>query len=376
MERIKILSIVSYSILPYYSGGQKSIAQFNEFLGEQCDLTLVTTSNTDSILVKNYKLLAWMKDSPLKFFQVSLIIRLKKLIKAEQIQFIMLEHPYMGWLGLILRFLCRVPLIIHTHNVEYLRFKSIGKFWWPILMWYEKWILKSADKVFCISEEDRLYFVEQFGVQQNRSTVITFGIPQNGIPKDKSVAANTVRQMHQIAQDTTIILFNGSLQYLPNSQAVQDIVSEINPRLLAVKNLNYIIVICGMGLPARFNDLKAYNDKRILYAGLVPDIELYFKAADIFINPVLSGGGIKTKLVEALGYNTTVVSTETGANGCDKHVSGQKLITVKDFDWEAFTSALVAIIGHPAETPSEFYERYYWGSITKKALLNLPKPFA
>ena len=371
MERTKILSIVSYLILPYHSGGQKSIAQFNEFLGEQCDLTVISTVNNDTSLAQNYTMLGWMHSGLSKFFQFSLIFRLKKLIETQKIQYIMLEHPYFGWLGWVLRLLCNTKLVIHTHNVEYMRFKSLGKIWWPILMWYERWILRSADAVFCISEDDRQFFIKHFGLETNKTTVITFGIPEGTIPADKKTSANRVRQLHQIAADTTIILFNGSLQYYPNAQAVQDIIEHINPRLLAIETLNYIIIICGKGLPAHFDDLTAYKDKHVLYTGLVPNIELYFKAADIFINPVLSGGGIKTKLVEALGYNTTVISTENGAIGCDKPASGPKLVTVKDHDWNGFSEAIINNIGKSVETPASFYDIYYWGSITKKALAHI-----
>jgi hypothetical protein len=63
------------------------------------------------------------------------------------------------------------------------------------------------------------------------------------------------------------------------------------------------------------NELKNYADQNIIYAGFVDDISIYFKGADVFINPVSYGGGIKTKLVEALGYNLNAVSTSNGAIG-------------------------------------------------------------
>ena len=45
--------------------------------------------------------------------------------------------------------------IIHTHNIEYQRFKSNGKWWWPLLEVYERNCFKKADIIFCISPEDR-----------------------------------------------------------------------------------------------------------------------------------------------------------------------------------------------------------------------------
>lgn len=365
-----VLSIVSYNILPYFSGGQKSIAQFNEFLGEQCNLTVVSTSSNNHLLAKSYTMLPWMKSNPLKFIQVSLFFRLSALIKEKGIQYFILEHPYMGWLGWLIKWKCKIKLIVHTHNLEFLRFKSVGKKWWPILKWYETWVLNMADQVFCISEEDKAYMVNNLKVPAAKCSVITFGLPFSSIPDDKIACAYKVRTLHNIHPNDKLILFNGLLNYHPNTNAVNDIINYINP-LLIKSLLNYKILICGKGLPEAFNDLKDFKDKNIIYTGLVGDIELYFKAADLFINPVLSGGGIKTKLVEALGYNTTVVSAETGAIGCDKNACGSKLVVIKDKDWQSFVAAILIQLESPINTPTSFYDKYYWGNITKKALEEL-----
>jgi len=370
LKKKNIVSLVSYDILPYNTGGQKSIAQFNEYLGSIADLWVVSTSTNNIQLAKHYTLLPWMKTSLSKFLQLSLFFRIRDLIKKEQINFFMLEHPYMGWLGWLVKTFCNIPLIIHTHNVEYLRFKSLGRKWWPILKWYEQWVLTIADVVFCISEDDKQLMIDRFGLQASKCHVITFGLPLDSIPLDKDAAADKVKSLHNISSNEAIILFNGALQYFPNYQAVKDIIYQINPLLLAT-NLSYKIIICGKGLPEELNGLKDFVDKNIIYAGLVPDIELYFKAADIFINPVLSGGGIKTKLVEALGYDTTVISAATGALGADTIACGNKLIVIPDNDWNVFAEAIIANIHHPITTPNSFYEEYYWGNIVNKALATL-----
>jgi glycosyltransferase involved in cell wall biosynthesis len=189
----KIVSLVSYSILPYSSGGQKSIAQFNEFLGAQCDLTVISTVGNDTSLVKQYKMILWMKNNLLKFFDLSLFFKLVSFVKSTHTDYLMLEHPYMGWLGWLVKLRCKIPLIIHTHNIEYLRFKSVGKKWWPILMWYEKWVLTIADYVFCISEEDRQFMVTHFSLPESKCQVITFGLPLPAVPSDKAASAATHR---------------------------------------------------------------------------------------------------------------------------------------------------------------------------------------
>lgn len=69
--------------------------------------------------------------NPFLFFSIRKIIR-------EKSTHLLIEHPYYGWLGILLQLFCRVKLIVHSHNIEATRFKSTGKWWWGILWNYEK----------------------------------------------------------------------------------------------------------------------------------------------------------------------------------------------------------------------------------------------
>ena len=112
--------------------------------------------------------------------------------------------------------------------------------------------------------------------------------------------------------------------------------------------------------------MEAYTGKNIIYAGFVEDIDVYFKAADVFLNPVIEGGGIKTKLVEALGQNLNVVTTQSGAIGVPQETTGNKMKIIKDGDWAAFAEALLA--GFEAQQTSPvFFEHFNWGNIAEKA---------
>ena len=143
------------------------------------------------------------------------------------------------------------------------------------------------------------------------------------------------------------------------------IVKQVNPVLLKA-GLNYKIIICGKGLPGFFNELRDYADQNIVYAGFVDDIDIYFKAADIFLNPIATGGGVKTKAIEAIAMNCTVVSTAFGATGLNFDACGPKLQIVADNDWNAFTTRLLEILPMRVETQPAFYEYYYWGNIALK----------
>jgi hypothetical protein len=93
---------------------------------------------------------------------------------------------------------------------------------------------------------------------------------------------------------------------------------------------------------------------------------LYFKGADLFINPVTEGGGIKTKLVEALGHNLSAVSTSNGAFGISTAVTGNKLIIAGDKDWDSFCKAIISC-STSENIPDAFFKEFYWGNIAEKA---------
>ena len=51
----KVLAIAPYPYLPFFSGGQKFIARFFEYLGKKVDLTVISVAKNDFSLAKNFK---------------------------------------------------------------------------------------------------------------------------------------------------------------------------------------------------------------------------------------------------------------------------------------------------------------------------------
>ena len=113
--------------------------------------------------------------------------------------------------------------------------------------------------------------------------------------------------------------------------------------------------------------MKNYNHQNIIYAGFVDDISVYFKGVDTFINPVTDGGGIKTKLVEALGCNLNAVSTYNGATGVDEDICNGKLLLTENDDWRLFADKMAISVGLTQSVSSEFFDHFYWENIAAKA---------
>jgi len=365
----KLLAIAPYQYVPYFSGGQKSIAQFLDYLGREADLTVISVGENDPSLIKTYKHVAWLKKKSFsKYLDPGLISKLTTLIKKEKFDAIIWEHPYYTWLASIVRKRTGIKTMLHIHNIEYQRFQSTGKWWWPVLRIYEKRFFTIADEILFVSPDDKKFAIEQWGIEEKKCIEVAFGVEISKYPDDKDSCKKAVKAIHKIADDERVLLFNGLLDYKPNLDALMTILKQINPVLFEYPDFKYKIIICGKRLPAELNELKEYENKNIVYAGFVPDIEMYFKGADLFLNPVQSGGGIKTKMVEAIAFGTTVITTGTGALGIHRDICGKKLVVLPDNSWNAFARAIVANAGNSDVTPGSYYDFYYWGNIVKKIL--------
>lgn len=363
----RVLNIVPYPFLPHFSGGQKLIARFCEFLGARCELHVAGTRNNDVRLVRNYTFHGVFSNSKYRYVDILNYYRLKKIIRQQQIETLILQHPYMGIWGWWLKKSLGVRLVVHTHNVEYERFRTLGKWWWPLLKKYEHWVLQQADMIFCISQEDKNTFVEQLDIDAGKCITVPYGIMQNKAPINKAEAKEKVCAALQINPSVPLLFFNGLLDYQPNLEALDRILTQILPRLQQ-RHFAYHMVIAGKRLPAAYQSLKPWANLQVTYAGFVEDIDLYTCAADVLLNPVNTGGGVKTKMIEALGWNTTVVSTQTGATGVVTEVCGNKLLITADEDWDAFADAIEKAVSEKADIPDAFYAMYHWENIIEKVV--------
>lgn len=363
-----IVALAPYRIYPAKMGGQKGIALFYQYLSSLLPVTLVSTKNNAAPENLQAEFLPVLGDSRIRYMNPFLIGVFKKIIKERKASHLLIEHPYYGWLGILLKMITGIKLVVHSHNIESLRFKSTGKWWWRILKKYEAFTHRRADINFFITEEDRQYAINEFKLNPDCCHTITYGSEMHTAPaiREKQMAREQLQVLHQINNNCRILLFNGTLDYPPNLDAVNNILNKLLPLLEKQTNFSFCIIICGKSLPEQYNGLKEWKERNVIYAGFVDDISLYFKGADIFINPVTDGGGIKTKLVEALGYDVSAVSCSSGAFGVPASICGNKLAITADCNWDDFAKAILQTDPHQ-RIPESFFAHFYWGKIAQKA---------
>ncbi|MDE1191942.1 MAG: glycosyltransferase family 4 protein [Arachidicoccus sp.] len=207
-------------------------------------------------------------------------------------------------------------------------------------------------------------------MKEEKTTVITYGtiIEKSYTETQKAEYIKQLKFTFNIPISNTLLLFNGAFGYEPNDRALDLLLNEIMPLLLQ-RDKHFTLLICGKNIPQDYN---RYQSENIIIKGFIENIDEVFKGAEIFLNPIWLGGGIKTKLVEALAFGSSAVSFRSGALGIPKNAIGEKLSIVEDKNIVQFAEEII----HQRntlniDTPNSFYEYFYWGNIAKKAAQKL-----
>ncbi|AWX32851.1 glycosyltransferase [Methanosphaera sp. BMS] len=108
------------------------------------------------------------------------------------------------------------------------------------------------------------------------------------------------------------LVFLGDMSTPPNNDAVKYFTEEIYPLVLAENNIELYIV--GRN-PTEY--VKGLNNDNIIVTGSVDDVRDYLTKNAIFITPMISGTGIKNKILEAMSMQLAVISTSCGISGID-----------------------------------------------------------
>lgn len=210
--------------------------------------------------------------------------------------------------------------IIRTHNVEfhlwedrYLNEESALKRFFlrsmiKELKDYELDILPKFDIIATISQNDKAFFNAHFGL--NRTQYLPFGI--------EPYAAE-----EQIEKDTNVIRFLGALDWEPNIEGLNWFLSEVWPSIHE-RNPNVSFEIGGRNAPEGY---LVNPPKGVKMVGLVDDANQFISSAELAVVPLLSGSGIRIKIIEALFNGQIVVTTSKGAQGINYRNEKELFVT-------------------------------------------------
>ena len=360
-----VLVIVSYRIFPTHMGGQKAVALLCRHLQAYHHIELaVSVDNASPVEVFPVRKMLFNNKRIAR--NICRINALRKIVQQNKIDCIIAEHSYTGWIAWLLRKITGTPFIIHSHNNEASRFRQMGKRNWMLYSSYEKWIHQKANFNFFITEEDLTTANRHYLLDPLKSAVIPYGIEENKIIDN---AKERLAESFGVSA-SYLLYFNGTLDYAPNSEAVEMIIKEINPRLMQ-RGIDFKIIISGKRLLSSFQQ-QVERMSTICFLGFAPDTTLLYQACTLFINPVTNNSGIKTKVVEALSQHCTVVSTRSGATGIPNYLCADKLFVSEDRHWDGFVDNIMNCLHMPPrETPVAFFNYFQWEKVAAKAALHI-----
>lgn len=142
------------------------------------------------------------------------------------------------------------------------------------------------------------------------------------------------------------ILFVGNYGHPPNRDALGWLLSDLFPRIRAAAPEARLRLV-GAGLEAALAAVlgDAPVPEGVDAVGFAEDLVEEVARAAVFVCPVRTGGGMRGKVLEALGMERAVVTTPIGTEGIATE-DGVSARIAKDA--EGFAAAVVELLGDPA----------------------------
>jgi glycosyltransferase involved in cell wall biosynthesis len=204
------------------------------------------------------------------------------------------------------------PAVLFQHNVEAMIWKRhyevhtnpVKKAYlygqWQKMRRFEREMCRRFDSVIAVSADDREQMKHEYGAES------VFDVPTG-------VDVEFFRPNPNAKTSAHSIVFTGSMDWLPNDDAIRYFMREIMP-LIKLKVPDATLTVVGRNpTPALVESGK--SDPSLIITGRVEDVRPYMDNAAAYIVPLRIGGGTRLKIFEAMAMEKAVVSTTIGAEG-------------------------------------------------------------
>ncbi len=127
------------------------------------------------------------------------------------------------------------------------------------------------------------------------------------------------------------LLFTGVMNYTPNVESIVYFIKEILP-LVRRRISDVKLTVAGRNPTLELQKIEK-EVHEISLTGYVDDIRPYFERAAIYVAPIISGAGLKNKILEAWSMSKAVVATSLSCDGIDA-IDGYNVVIAdrpKDF---------------------------------------------
>lgn len=231
-----------------------------------------------------------------------------------------------------------IASILFQHNVEALIWrrhfetaksrikKGFLKMQWYRMFAYEKKCSDKFDWIIAVSPDDAEIMRNDYGIQN--VSIVSTGVDIRYFAPRKDVR-----------KDKFNLVFTGSMDWLPNEDAMLWFTTEILP--LVRKEIPEVSLTVVGRNPSSTLEKIGKNDPLIEITGRVDDVRPYMEKASIYIVPIRIGGGTRLKIFEAMAMELPVVSTVVGAEGLP--LKNDEDILLRD-DPQDFADAILLLL--------------------------------
>jgi O-antigen biosynthesis protein len=329
-EKLNVLFVSPYPIYPPTHGGGVFMYQTCTELTKRCNLHLIalleypherrahdglTASCATAEFILRMKgskaaVAAATPHAVNEFNNHDLAWLIHRQIYTQQIDILQLEYLVMGQYAGSYH---QIPSILFEHDVY---FQSISRqlpnmrgavrrgkasFEYLRALYYELHLLPKMDRIQVCSQDNREYLESFLPAIKGR------------IDDGLRAGIDTRRYEFQPAgREPYTMLFLGSFRHIPNQEALDWFTRRVLPKVLEAKPEARLVVI-GSDPPPRHS--LPEMESAIEMIGFVEDVRQPLAQYAVFICPILSGSGVRVKLLEAFAAGIPVVSTRIGAEG-------------------------------------------------------------
>ena len=277
-----------------------------------------------------------------RFYSSSFAEAVKQELKAKRYDLVILDGLQMAAYLKDIRKSTQAKVVLRAHNVEHLIWQRMANAAVGLksrylnlladrLKSFELDVLQKVDALLPITPDDASCF-RTLGCEK------PMHVTPVGVKMDK------YRIDEQAVEHPTLFHF-GSMDWLPNEEAVRWFLDRCMDLLLAqLPTIRFDIA--GRNMPAW---LKAYHHPNVRIVENVSDPVVYMNSRSIMLVPLLSGSGMRVKIMEGLAMGKAIVSTTIGAEGINVE-HGQSILLADSP--HSFVQAIVSIVNDPS-----LYER-------------------
>lgn len=362
MKPLKILQINNRIPWPLNDGGNLATYYIGKFLSSLGHKVSLAALNTDkhhqdpSVVEHVYKVYTQEIDTSIRllplvkglFSKMPYNIKrfvspefsklLKDCIAQEQPDVIQFEGSYQAIFIHAVREVSNAPIVLRSHNVEWKIWQRLSKGAGnPLKRWYlnnlqkkirvfETKTMHEFDAIIAITEEDRRWY-EESGYNKKLQTI------QAGVDLSQRVPASEWAPLKSIG-------FIGSLEWEPNIEGLKWFVEEVWPAIFR-KEPEARLHVAGKNPP---DWMDSWEVPGMTFHGMVENATEFIQQTHLFVVPLMSGSGMRLKVIEAMAMKKCVVSTAIGAEGIQLK-NGKDIVLVDDA--EEMTSALLDLLGNP-----------------------------